>query len=201
AARLDGLRTGEGAPLPPVTRAELGRDLARLALVRAKLKEVDKARREQLQHGSAAYQRQVRTLSQVHGLGAATAEMLSVEMFARSLRDRRAVARSAGLTGAPDESGSRRREKGLARPTGQARGLKAHGNARVRHGMIQFAWRFLRHQPQSALAQWFRQRTQDGRRTTRKTMIVALARKLLIALWQLATIGTVPQGVRLRAVS
>ena len=67
--------------------------------------------------------------------------------------------------------------------------------------MIQFAWRFLRHQPQSALAQWFRQRTQDGRRTTRKTMIVALARKLLIALWQLATIGTVPQGVRLRAVS
>ena len=105
------------------------------------------------------------------------------------MRDRRAVARYAGVTGAPDESGSKRREKGLAKA----------GNARVRRGLIQLAWRFLRHQPDSALAGWFRQRTQDGRRTTKKTMIVALARKLLIALWQLATTGTVPPGVRLHA--
>jgi len=187
AARVDGVRTGEGAPLPPLTRAELGRDLARLSLVRAQRKEVDKARREQLRHGPAAYQRQVRTLRQVYGLGWATADLLSTETFSRPLRDHRAVARSVGLTGAPDESGSRRREKGLARA----------GNARVRHGMIQFAWRFLRHQPESALAQWFRQRTQDGRRDIRKTMIVALARKLLIALWRLATAGQLPQGVRL----
>jgi transposase len=187
AAQLDGLYTGEGAPLPPLTRAELRRDLARLALVRAQRKEVDKARHEQLRRGPAAYQRQVRTLCQVYGLGMPTADMLSTEFFSRPLRDARAVARSAGLTGAPDESGQRRREKGLARA----------GNARVRHGMIQFAWRFLRHQPQAALAQWFRQRTQDGRSPTRKAMIVALARKLLIALWRLATTGQVPQGVRL----
>jgi transposase len=116
--------------------------------------------------------------------------MLSTEMFARPLRDDRAVARSAGLTGAPDESGQRRREKGLARA----------GNARVRHGMIQFAWRFVRHQPQSPLTQWFQRRTQDGRQTTKKTMIVALARKLLIMLWRLATTGAVPEGVRLHAV-
>jgi transposase len=188
AARLDGLHTGEGAPLPPLTRAELRRDLARLALVRAQLKEVDKALHEQLRHGPAAYQRQVRTLRQVYGLGVPSADMLSTEIFSRAMRDRRAVARSAGLTGAPDESGQRRREKGLARA----------GNSRVRHGMIQFAWRFLRHQPESALAQWFRQRTQDGRSPTRKTMIVALARKLLLALWRLATTGQVPQGVRLQ---
>jgi transposase len=65
--------------------------------------------------------------------------------------------------------------------------------------MIQFAWRFLQHQPDSLLAQWFRQRTQDGRRNTRKTMIVALARKLLIMLWRLATTGEVPAGIRLHA--
>jgi transposase len=101
------------------------------------------------------------------------------------------VARYAGLTGSPDESGKRRREKGLARA----------GSARVRRGMIQLAWRFLRFQKQSGLAQWFQARTTDRRGTTRKTMIVALARKLLIALWRLVTIGEVPQGVVLRPVS
>jgi transposase len=101
------------------------------------------------------------------------------------------VARYAGLTGAPDESGKRRREKGLARA----------GNARVRHGMIQLAWRFLRFQKASALAQWFHARTADGRGGTRKTMIVALARKLLIAFWRLVATGEVPQGVVLRPMS
>jgi transposase len=86
--------------------------------------------------------------------------------------------------GAPDESGQRRREKEVARA----------GNARVRHGMISVGLGFLRRQPESMLAQWFRQRTQDGRRTTRKTMIMAFARKLLIALWRLATTGEVPPG-------
>jgi transposase len=143
AARLDAVRTGEGAPLPPLTPAELGRALVRLAVVRAQLKAVDKARRKQLRHAPAAYQRQVGALRRVYGLGAPTADLLSTEMFVRPVRDHRAVARSAGLTGAPDESGQRRREKGLARA----------GNARVRHGMIQFAWRFIHYQPDSALAQ------------------------------------------------
>ena len=92
------------------------------------------------------------------------------EALSRNMRDRRAVARYAGLTGSPDESGRKRREKGLARS----------GNARVRRGMIQLAWRFLMFQKDSALAQWFRARTENAR-GTRKTMIVALARKLLIA--------------------
>ena len=115
------------------------------------------------------------------------------------LRDRRAVARYAGLTGAPDESGARRREKGLARPApGSEQGA---GNSRVRRGMIQLAWRFLMFQKDSALAQWYRARTADARGATRKTMIVALARKLLVALWQLVTTGEVPQGVVLRAAA
>ena len=98
------------------------------------------------------------------------------------------MARYAGLTGSPDESGARRREKGLARA----------GNARVRRGMIQLAWRFLMFQKNSALAQWYRMQTTDHRGTTHKTMIVALARKLLVALWQLVTTGEVPEGVVLR---
>jgi transposase len=97
----------------------------------------------------------------------------------RPMRDRRAVTRYASLTGAPDESGAQRREQGLARA----------GNARVRRGMIQLAWRFLMFQKESALALWYRARTADSRIGTRKTMIVALARKLIIALWRFVTTG------------
>jgi transposase len=104
------------------------------------------------------------------------------------MRDRKAVARYAGLTGSPDESGAKRREQGLAKA----------GNARVRRGMIQLAWRFLRFQKESALALWYRSRTADSRVGTRKTMIVALARKLLIALWRFVTTGETLEGVVLR---
>jgi transposase len=103
------------------------------------------------------------------------------------MRDRRAVARYAGLTGSPDESGRKRREKGLARS----------GSARVRRVMIQLAWRFLLHQKNSALTKGFRSRTENAR-GTRKPMIVALARKLLIALWRLMRDGVVPDGAVLR---
>jgi transposase len=130
----------------------------------------------------------VRLLARVVGVGLETADMLVHEVLSRGLRDRRAVARYAGLTGAPDESGAKRREKGLAKV----------GNARVRRGMIQLAWRFLRFQPDSGLARWDRARTADARGALRKTMIVALARKLLIGLWRLATTGDVPEGLVLR---
>src|SRR5947208_14352814 len=101
-------------------------------------------------------------LARVIGVGIETADMLVNEVFVRNLRDRRAVARYAGLTGAPDESGARRREKGLARA----------GSARVRRGMLQLAWRFLMFQKDSALTQWFQARTADRRSGTGKTMIV-----------------------------
>jgi transposase len=130
----------------------------------------------------------VRLLASVIGVGIETADMLVQELLSRNLRDRRAVARYAGLTGSPDESGSKRREKGLAKS----------GNARVRRGLIQLAWRFLMFQKDSALAQWFRNRTEGARGARKTTMIVALARKLLIALWRLVTTGEVPQGVVLR---
>src|SRR6201987_505865 len=127
----------------------------------------------------------VRLIARVLGVGIETADMLVNEIFSGHWRDRRAGPRYPGLTGSPDESGSRRRERGLARA----------GNVRVRSGMIQLAWRFVRFQKNSARGQWFAARTADGRASTRKTMIVALARKLLIALWRLVTRGDVPQGV------
>jgi transposase len=189
AERLEALRTPEGGLLPPNTLAELRRDMARLRFVTAQIKEIEATRLERLeQRPAAGTNAMVHLLARVIGVGVETADMLAHEVLSRNLRDRRAVARYAGLTGAPDESGSKRREQGLSRA----------GNARVRRGMIQLAWRFLPHQKDSVLARWYRARTADTRGGTRKTMIVALARKLLIALWRLVTSGDVPAGVALR---
>ena len=188
AERLDGLRTPEGEPIPPNTLAELRRDMVRRRLVSDQIRQIEDARLERLKQApSDGPHAMVRLLARVIGVGVETADMLVQEVLSRSMRDRRAVARYAGLTGSPDESGRRRREKGLTRS----------GNARVRRGMIQLAWRFLMFQKDSTLAQWFRARTESAR-GTRKTMIVALARKLLIALWRLVREGVVPDGVVLR---
>jgi transposase len=188
--RLAALRTAEGAPLPPNTLAELRRDMARLRLVREQIAELEAARLERLRQAPAEDRphAMVRLLARVVGVGVETADMLVREVLSRELRDRKALARYAGLTGSPDESGARRREKGLARV----------GNARVRRGMLQLAWRFLRFQADSRLARWYRARTADARGGTRKAMVVALARKLLIALWRLVTTGEAPEGVALR---
>jgi len=189
AQRLAWLRTPEGEPVPANTLAELRREMARLHLLAEQIGEIEATRLRQLEErpNSGAHP-MIRSLAQVRGLGIETAEMLAHEAFSRPLRDRRAVARYGGLSGAPDESGTRRREKGLARA----------GNARVRRGMIQLAWRFLMFQKDSALAQWYRARTADARGATRKALIIALARKLLIALWRLVTTGELPHGVVLR---
>jgi transposase len=192
--KLERVRTAEGTPLPENTRAELRRHLARLRVVREQIRAIEQERLRKLAAtpaGEKGPHVMVRLIARLLGVGVETADMLVNEILSRHLRDRKAVARYAGLTGSPDESGRRRRERGLARA----------GNARVRCGMIQLAWRFLRFQKDSALAQWFHARTADGRGSTRKTMIVALARKLLIALWRLVTTGEMPQGVVLRPAS
>jgi transposase len=189
--KLSELHTAEGTLLPENTREELRRDIARLRIVREQLKEIEQQRLRKLKTATPAAKGRhamIHLIARVMGIGIETADMLVNEILSRHLRDSKAVARYAGLTGSPDESGKRRREKGLARA----------GNARVRRGMIQLAWRFLRFQKDSVLAQWFRARAADGRSGTRKTMIVALARKLLIALWRMATTGEIPEGVILR---
>src|SRR5918993_2773555 len=185
--RLETLRTPEGLPIPSNTLEEFRRDLARLGIMREQIAAIEQARLERLEQAPrTGPHAMVRLLASITGVGVETADMLVQEVLSRGLRDRRAVARYAGLTGSPDESGSKRREKGLAKS----------GNARVRRGLIQLAWRFLRFQKESALAQWYRARTAQGARKT--TMVVALARKLLIALWRMITTGEVPHGVVLR---
>ena len=191
AQRLERLRTPEEEPVPPNTLAELQREMARLRLVAEQIREIETARLQRLkQQPNSGVHPMIRLLAQVRGLGIETADMLVREGLSRRLRDRRAVARYGGLTGSPDESGARRREKGLARA----------GNSRVRRGMIQLAWRFLMFQENSALAQWDQTRTASTRGATRKALIIALARKLLVALWRLVTTGEVPHGVVLRPV-
>ena len=184
--QLDGLRTPEGMPLPINTLDEFRRDLARLAMVREQIGAIEQARLERLKKApSTGPHAMVLLLASVVGVGVETADMLVREILSRKLRDRRAVARYAGLTGSPDESGARRRERGLAKT----------GNARVRRGLIQLAWRFLMFQKESALARWFCLRTQGPAGARRTTMIVALARKLLIALWRMVTTGEIPAGI------
>lgn len=187
--RLESLRTPEGVPLPPNTLAEMQRDMARYRLLGDQVKEIETARTEQLENGQQdGPNAMVRLLAQVVGIGIETADMLVHEILSRKFHDRRAVARYAGLTGSPDESGAKRREKGLSKA----------GNPRVRRGMIQLAWRFVMFQKNSALAQWYQKRT-EAVHGSRKPLIVALARKLLVALWRFTNFGELPQGVILRS--
>ena len=152
--RLEALRTPEGGSLQPNSFAELRRDMARLRFVTDQISEIEETRLQRLEHTpNEGSQPMVRLLARVIGVGIETADMLVHEILSRNLRDQRAVARYAGPAGSPDESGRRRREKGLARA----------GNARVRRGMIQLAWRFLMFQKESALAQWYRSVTNEAR--------------------------------------
>jgi transposase len=187
--KLAALRTPNGEPIPPNTLQELYRDLERLELIKKQIKSIEQARVQRLKaepnHGTNPL---VLMLAQVLGHGLETADLLVHEVLMRNLRDQRAVGRYGGLTGSPDESGKTRREQGLAKA----------GNWRVRHSSLQLAWRWLKFQKDSALAQWYRQRTADGGAITRKKMIVALARKILIALWRYVTTGELPAGVVLK---
>ena len=189
--KLDGLRTPEGGPIPPLAMAELRRDMTRLRFVEDQIKEIEQQRMVRLDEAKPDEERangMVRLLSRVVGVGVETADMLVHEILLRNLRDRRAVARYAGLTGSPDESGSKRRERGLSRA----------GNPRVRRGMVQLAWRFLVFQKDCALVRWFRARTADATGRRRMSLIVAFARKLLVALWRLAMGSEAPEGFKMR---
>ena len=185
---LQSLRTPEGEAIPPNTLAELQRDLERRRLLLEQIQRIEKARLERLKRAPrTGPNAMVLLLARVIGVGIETADMLVQEILSRNFRDRRAVGRYGSLTGSPNASGNKHREKGLSHS----------GNARVRRGMILLAWRFLQFQKDSALAQWFYART-GKTPALRKKMIVALARKLLIALWRLVREGVVPEGVVLR---
>ena len=186
--KLDVVRTPEGIPLPPNAVAALRRLMDRFRVIKEQVKAIEQTRLQRLEQDPAdKMNAMVFLLVRIIGMGVETAEQLVHEILFRNLRDRKAVARYSGLTGSPDESGSKRREKGLSRS----------GNGRVRNILIQLSWRMLQFQPDSDLVLWYKQRT-DSARGSRKPMIVALARKLIIALWRYVNTGVVPEGFALR---
>jgi transposase len=165
--------------------------MERLRVTREQIKAIERTRLQRLQRDPAdKFNAMVFLLVRIIGLGVETAEQLVHEILSRNLRGRKAVARYAGLTGSPDESGASRREKGLSRS----------GNARVRKILIQLSWRLLKFQPASNLVLWFKARTANAQ-GSRKPMIVALARKLIIALWRYVNTGLVPEGFQLRSAA
>ena len=130
-------------------------------------------------------------LIDLRGIGAEFAAVVWSEGLRRSFANRRQVAAYGGLAPTPWQSGSVAREQGVSKA----------GNPRLRTTMIQLAWLWLRHQPNSALAQWFKERVKRNGGRLRKTTIVALARKLLVALWKYVTAGVVVEGAVMKAVS
>jgi transposase len=191
-ARLEALRTGDGRALPEHVKAQISRELDRLELLLAQIKAVE-AKRDALLAAmlkvsdEAQASHPLAMLLGVKGIGVEFATSLWLECFYRTFANRRQLAAYAGLAATPWQSGAVAHEQGVSKA----------GNPRVRTKMVQLAWLWLRHQPQSALARWFRARSQRGR----KIAIVALARKLLVALWKYVTAGVVIEGATLKGAA
>jgi transposase len=184
------LRALDDRPLPPNTMDSLRRLMAQHRLLCEQLKDIEAARQEAVTFVDPdRIQRMIRLLVAIVGLGVETATTLVHEVFSRTFRDRRALAAFVGLTGTPYDSGGSKREQGMSK----------NGNPRVRRILTQLMWRWMKHQPGSALTQWFIARTGGAKGRIKKIMAMALARKLLIALWRYVETGLVPEGVRLAA--
>ena len=192
--KLEALRMRSGASLPRETMAQLRRLMIRQRLLSEQLAEIDAAREAELAAAAKAPdpergQRMIRLLVAICGVGLETATQLVREVLCRPFRDRRAVAAFVGLTGTPFQSGGMEREQGVSKS----------GDKRVRGLMMQLAWRWLKFQSDSALSRWYVERVGDAKGRIRKIMAVALARKLLVALWRYVQDGVIPEGARLAA--
>ncbi len=183
--RLDRLRTADGHALLPCLKAEIARECRRLWQVIDMIAEV-----EAEQHQVAAETTTgAPQLSRLRGIGLTIASVLVNEVFFRTFQNRREIAGYLGLASSPWNSGSVSRDQGIQRS----------GNPRARQTAIELAWLWLRHQPESGLARWFHERVGASTGRIRRTMIVALARKLMIALWRYVTQGLVPEGAVIKA--
>jgi len=185
--RLADLVTGDGRRLSEHVMGEIERELIRLELVAEQLGEIEAARDAvaKASEASNGRERKIQQLYRLRSIGPEFSTVLVGEIFYRSFRNRREVGAYAGLTGSPYNSGSSEREQGLSKA----------GNPRLRTTMVELAWLWLRYQPQSALSQWFHERLgKVEARRFKRILIVALARKLLVALWRYLETGLVPQG-------
>jgi len=185
------LQTGDGRALQPGLLAELDRLRRRLVFVLELIRELETDRVRALEEAKAddAIAGKIVALQCIRGIGDNFAAVLTHEVFYRSFDNRRQLASYVGITPMPYQSGGMDRDRSISRA----------GNPRARTTMIQLAWLWLRYQPDSALAIWFRERVGTLQGRTRRISIVAMARKLLIALWRYVETGVVPEGVALRA--
>jgi transposase len=186
---LAGQRDWQGQPVPPQILAEIGREHARLMLVREQLAALETAA-TQAQTTPAAVEmgRRRETLFRLKSLGPAFTTSLTGEVFYKDFTNGRQVGSYVGLAPSPWKSGGIDREQGISKA----------GNPRARQKAIELAWLWVRHQPDSALTQWFRERTVKASKRIKRIAIVALARKLMVALWRFVTTGLVPTGAKLK---
>jgi len=183
--RLAELRTGLGEPLPPHAHAKIERLLARLELVLSQIAELERER-DAVAESEAPDRagKMIQQLTSLRGIGVQSATVLVREAFVRGFANGKALGAYAGLASTPYSSGGIDREQGIGKA----------GNRRLRTVMIELAWLWQRYQPGTAHAAWFRKRGGATGRRIRKVMVVALARKLLIALWRFVIDGVVPEG-------
>jgi len=182
------LVTGDGRPLPERLGREITREIARLAQVQAQITEIERER-DLASTSCVATERKRHDLLRLKGIGPTFSAILAREVYYRRFANRRQVASYIGLAPSPYDSGEGRRSQGISKA----------GNRMARYSLIQAAWLWVRHQPNSALTQWFQRRTEGQGKRMRCIMIVALARKLAIALWRYVELGLIPQGATLSA--
>jgi transposase len=190
--RLDALITALGTPLPPHARAKITRMLDRLDLVRMQIAELERERdavlKDEVPNRAGGM---IQQLTKLRGIGVQSATVLVREAFVREFATGKALGSYAGLAATPFSSGGTEREQGIDKA----------GNRRLRTVMVELAWLWQRYQPDTAQVTWFRHRVGGTGSRMRKVMVVALARKLLIALWRFATQGVVPEGAVMKPAS
>ncbi len=187
---LDQLVSPAGYPLGEDLKEEIRREYERYRLVHEQVLLLERTQRERVENGSGDALDQVRQLLQLRGVGKVSSWVLAMEFFSwREFRNRKELAACAGLTPTPYTSGDMVRDQGISKA----------GNRRIRSLMVELSWLWLRYQPDSTLAKWFQKRFGSGGKRMRRIGIVALARKLLVALWRYVEHGEVPEGATLAA--
>ena len=189
---LDTLRTCDGKEIPYDLKAWVVREYERLRMVEDQIRDLKKERERRVQLGNTLSLQKVAQLRPLYGIGETSSWDFVQEMFGwRQFRNRRQVGAFPGLTPTPYDSGGSEREQGISKA----------GRGRIRTLIIQISWGWLRFQPQSKLSRWYMERFAGGGKRMRRIGIVAVARKLLIALWRYLEYGEIPQGARVRPVA
>lgn len=188
--KVKAVRLWDGSPLPPGLHARTRREYALLVFVEQQVKELEAERRAALRTSKTPSVEQVRQLMHLRGIGENSAWLYVMEFFGwRHFHNRREVGGLAGLSPTPYQSGGESREQGISKA----------GSSPIRLMAIEIAWSWIRLQPESALTLWYQVRFGEGSKRLRKIGIVALARKLLVALWRYLETGEIPAGAQLKA--